>query len=304
MSTITTTTTPEIVNALTLSTIADNEQFEAIIHELLGLRTAESETARNSAETILDGTLKQALLIAKAKTLTDKLEKERRPNVEKFAELIGYSYGMARKYLDLEKAYIKAEKEGRNIDTFKELNRSVIANGKRPIYGIQAFTEYLNGMDIYRSSIAKEQEKAEAKKQKEIEKAEKEAEKEAEKAEKEAEKVASLRNSVLNISRVSMNGLISEDIQIKIHNTENINPVVLCNVRYSDLEKAFNIILNCVRKAENEISEKISEPTLKTDKELIKAGQKAVKNKEIQKIKDSQASEIALQDKIREAMLG
>lgn len=300
----TTTTTTESVNALTLCTIADNEQFTAIVHELLSLQSAESETARNSAESILDGTLKQALLIAKAKTLTDKLEKERRPNIEKFAELIGYSYGMTRKYLDLEKAYIKAEKEGRNLDTFKELNRSVIANGKRPIYGIQAFTEYLNGIDIYRSSIAKEQEKAELRKQKEIEKAEKEAEKEAEKIEKEAEKVANLRNSVLNISRVSMNGLIGEDIQIKIHNTENINPVVLCNVRYSELEKAFNIILNCVRKAENETAEKITGPTLKTDKELIKAGQKAVKNKKIQQIKDSQASKIALQDKIREAMIG
>lgn len=299
-----TTTTTESVNALTLCTIADNEQFTAIVQELLGLRNAENETARNSAEAILDGTLKQALLIAKAKTLTDKLEKDRRPNVEKFAELIGYSYGMTRKYLDLEKAYIKAEKEGRNIDTFKELNRSVIVNGKRPIYGIQAFTEYLNGIDIYRSSIAKEQEKAELRKQKEIEKAEKEAEKEAEKIEKEAEKVANLRNSVLNISRVSMNGLISEDIQIKIHNTENINPVVLCNVRHSELEKAFNIILNCVRKAESETAKKITGPTLKTDKELIKAGQKAVKNKKIQQIKDSQASKIALQDKIREAMIG
>ena len=163
---------PQCVNALTLSTIADNQTFEAIIHELQGLKKAETETAQNSAEAILDGTLKQGKLIAKAKTLTDKLEKERRPNLEKFGELIGYSFGMVRKYLDLIKAYEKAEKEGRNLESFKALNRSVIANGKRPIYGIQAFTDYLNGLDIYRSSIAKEAEKAQRKAEKEAEKAE------------------------------------------------------------------------------------------------------------------------------------
>ena len=304
MNTTTTTTTTESVNALTLCTIADNEQFAVIVSELANLRNAESETARTGAETILDGTLKQALLIAKAKTLTDKLDKEKRPNVEKFADLIGYSYGMTRKYLDLEKAYIKAETDGRDIDTFKALNRSVIANGKRPIYGIQAFTDYLNGLDIYRSSLAKEQEKAEAKKQKEQQKAEAEAEKEQAREQAEAEAVANLRNSAFTISKVSLNGLISEDIQLKIISTDNINPVVLCSARYSDLEKAFNIILNCVRKVENETAEKITAPILKTDAELIEAGQKAVKNKKIQKIKDSQAAEIALEDKIREAMLG
>jgi hypothetical protein len=295
---------PQSVNALTLSTIADNEQFASIVHELLGLRTAESETARNSAETILDSTLKQALLIAKAKTLTDKLEKERRPNVEKFAELIGYSYGMARKYLDLEKAYIKAEKEGRNIETFKELNRSVIANGKRPIYGIQAFTEYLNGLDIYRSSIAKEAEKAQRKAEKEAEKAEKEAEKEEEKKIKEAEKVNELRNSVLNISMVSMNGLIKEDIQVKIHATNNDKPVILSSVRSSELQKAFDIIINLVQKAENKAVDEISGKVLDTEKEFKAKGQKAVINKKIKALQDEQASKLALADSLREAMMG
>jgi hypothetical protein len=299
-----TTTTPEVVNALTLSTITDNEQFASIVHELLGLRTAESETARNSAETILDGTLKQALLIAKAKTLTDKLEKERRPNVEKFAELIGYSYGMARKYLDLEKAYIKAEKEGRTIETFKALNRSVIANGKRPIYGIQAFTEYLNGLDIYRSSIAKEAEKAQRKAEKEAEKAEKEAEKEEEKKIKEAEKVNELRNSVLNISMVSMNGLIKEDIQVKIHATNNDKPVILSSVRSSELQKAFDIIINLVQKAENKAVDEISGKVLDTEKEFKAKGQKAVINKKIKALQDEQASKLALADSLREAMMG
>jgi len=299
-----TTTTPEVVNALTLSTIADNEQFASIVHELLGLRTAESETARNSAETILDGTLKQALLIAKAKTLTDKLEKERRPNVEKFAELIGYSYGMARKYLDLEKAYIKAEKEGRNIETFKELNRSVIANGKRPIYGIQAFTDYLNGLDIYRSSIAKEAEKAQRKAEKEAEKAEKEAEKEEEKKIKEAEKVNELRNSVLNISMVSMNGLIKEDIQVKIHATNNDKPVILSSVRSSELQKAFDIIINLVQKAENKAVDEISGKVIDTEKEFEAKGKKAVINKKIKALQDEQASKLALADSLREAMMG
>jgi hypothetical protein len=295
---------PQSVNALTLSTIADNEQFASIVHELLGLRTAESETARNSAETILDSTLKQALLIAKAKTLTDKLEKERRPNVEKFAELSGYSYGMARKYLDLEKAYIKAEKEGRNIETFKELNRSVIANGKRPIYGIQAFTEYLNGLDIYRSSIAKEAEKAQRKAEKEAEKAEKEAEKEEEKKIKEAEKVNELRNSVLNISMVSMNGLIKEDIQVKIHATNNDKPVILSSVRSSELQKAFDIIINLVQKAENKAVDEISGKVLDTEKEFKAKGQKAVINKKIKALQDEQASKLALADSLREAMMG
>jgi len=289
MNTTTTTTTTETsVNALTLCTIADNEQFAVIVSELANLRSAESETARTGAETILDGTLKQALLIAKAKTLTDKLDKEKRPNVEKFAELVGYSYGMTRKYLDLEKAYAKAEKDGRDIDTFKALNRSVIANGKRPIYGIQAFTDYLNGLDIYRSSTAKEVEKAEAKKQKEIEKAQKEAEKEAEKVQKEAEKEANLRNSAFTISKVSMNGLINEDIQLKIISTDNINPVVLCSARYSDLEKAFNIILNCVRKIENETAEKITAPTLETNDELNLSARTALINQKAQQIKDKQ----------------
>lgn len=295
---------PQSVNALTLSTIADNEQFASIVHELLGLRTAESETAQNSAETILEGTLKQALLIAKAKTLTDKLEKERRPNVEKFSELIGYSYGMARKYLDLEKAYIKAEKEGRNIETFKELNRSVIANGKRPIYGIQAFTEYLNGLDIYRSSIAKEEEKAQRKAEKEAEKAEKEAEKEEEKKIKEAEKVNELRNSVLNISMVSMNGLIKEDIQVKIHATNNDKPVILSSVRSSELQKAFDIIINLVQKAENKAVSEISGKVLDTEKEFKAKGQKAVINKKIKALQDEQASKLALADSLREAMMG
>lgn len=295
---------PQCVNALTLSTIADNEQFASIVHELLGLRTAESETAQNSAEKILDGTLKQALLIAKAKTLTDKLEKERRPNVEKFAELIGYSYGMARKYLDLEKAYIKAEKEGRNIETFKGLNRSVIANGKRPIYGIQAFTEYLNGLDIYRSSIAKEEEKAQRKAEKEAEKKIKEAEKEEEKKIKEAEKANELRNSVLNISMVSMNGLIKEDIQVKIHATNNDKPVILSSVRSSELQKAFDIIINLVQKAENKAVSEISGKVIDTEKEFKAKGQKAVTNKKIKALQDEQASKLALADSLREAMMG
>lgn len=322
-----TTTTPEVVNALTLSSIADNEQFASIVHELLGLKKAETETAQNSAETILEGTLRQALLIAKAKTLTDKLEKERRPNVEKFAELIGYSYGMARKYLDLEKAYIKAEKEGRNIETFKELNRSVIANGKRPIYGIQAFTDYLNGLDIYRSSIAKEAEKAQRKAEKEAEKKIKEAEKEEEKKIKEAEKVNELRNSVLNISMVSMNGLIKEDIQVKIHATNNDKPIILSSVRSSELQKAFDIIINLVQKAENKAVDEISGKTIQTDEETNLSNREALINHKTQQIKDkqnkhyekkakiaqikemkkielSQAEKLAAADAIKEAMMG
>jgi len=299
-----TTTTPEVVNALTLSTIADNETFDAIVNELQGLKKAETETAQNSAETILEGTLKQGKLIAKAKQLTEKLEKVRRPNLEKFGELIGYSFGMVRKYLDLIKAYEKAEKEGRTIETFKALNRSVIANGKRPIYGIQAFTDYLNGLDIYRSSIAKEAEKAQRKAEKEAEKAEKEAEKEEEKKIKEAEKVNELRNSVLNISMVSMNGLIKEDIQVKIHATNNDKPVILSSVRSSELQKAFDIIINLVQKAENKAVDEISGKVIDTEKEFEAKGKKAVINKKIKALQDEQASKLALADSLREAMMG
>lgn len=295
---------PQCVNALTLSTIADNETFDAIVNELQGLRKAETETAQNSAETILEGTLKQGKLIAKAKQLTEKLEKERRPNLEKFGELIGYSFGMVRKYLDLIKAYEKAEKEGRTIETFKALNRSVIANGKRPIYGIQAFTDYLNGLDIYRSSIAKEAEKAQRKAEKEAEKAEKEAEKEEEKKIKEAEKVNELKNSVLNISMVSMNGLIKEDIRVKIHATNNDKPVILSSVRSSELQKAFDIIINLVQKAENKAVSEISGKVLDTEKEFKAKGQKAVINKKIKALQNEQASKLALADSLREAMMG
>jgi len=295
---------PQCVNALTLSTIADNETFDAIVHELQGLKKAETETAQNSAEAILEGTLKQGKLIAKAKTLTDKLEKERRPNLEKFGELIGYSFGMVRKYLDLIKAYEKAEKEGRNLESFKALNRSVIANGKRPIYGIQAFTDYLNGLDIYRSSIAKQEEIAQRKAQKEAEKKIKEAEKEEEKKIKEAEKLNELRNSVLNISMVSMNGLIKEDIQVKIHATNNDRPVILSSVRSSELQKAFDIIINLVQKAENKAVDEISGKVIDTEKEFKAKGQKAVINKKIKALQDEQASKLALADSLREAMMG
>ena len=295
---------PQSVNALTLSTIADSETFDAIVNELQGLKKAETETAQNSAETILEGTLKQGKLIAKAKQLTEKLEKERRPSLEKFGELIGYSFGMVRKYLDLIKAYEKAEQEGRNLESFKALNRSVIANGKRPIYGIQAFTDYLNGLDIYRSSIAKEAEKAQRKAEKEAEKAEKEAEKEEEKKIKEAEKVNELRNSVLNISMVSMNGLIKEDIQVKIHGTNNDRPVILSSVRSSELQKAFDIIINLVQKAENKAVDEISGKVIDTEKEFKAKGQKAVINKKIKALQDEQASKLALADSLREAMMG
>ena len=295
---------PQSVNALTLSTIADSETFDAIVNELQGLKKAETETAQNSAETILEGTLKQGKLIAKAKQLTEKLEKERRPSLEKFGELIGYSFGMVRKYLDLIKAYEKAEQEGRNLESFKALNRSVIANGKRPIYGIQAFTDYLNGLDIYRSSIAKEAEKAQRKAEKEAEKAEKEAEKEEEKKIKEAEKVNELRNSVLNISMVSMNGLIKEDIQVKIHGTNNDRPVILSSVRSSELQKAFDIIINLVQKAENKAVDEISGKVIDTEKEFKAKGQKAVINKKIKALQEEQASKLALADSLREAMMG
>lgn len=295
---------PKSVNALTLSTIADNETFDAIVHELQGLKNKEAEISRTNAEGILDGTLSQAKLIAKAKALTEKLEKERRPNLEKFGELIGYSFGMVRKYLDLIKAYEKAEKEGRNLESFKALNRSVIANGKRPIYGIQAFTDYLNGLDIYRSSIAKEEEKAQKRAEKEAEKAEKEAEKEEEKKIKEAEKVNELRNSVLNISMVSMNGLIKEDIQVKIHGTNNDRPVILSSVRSSELQKAFDIIINLVQKAENKAVSEISGKVIDTEKEFKAKGEKAVRNKKIKALQDEQASKLALADSLREAMMG
>jgi hypothetical protein len=291
----TTTTTAATVNALTLCTIADNEQFSFICSELANLLKSESETARTSAEAILDGTLKQAVLIAKAKTLTDKLEKERRPNVEKFSELIGYSYGMARKYLDLEKAYIKAEKEGRNVETFKELNRSVIANGKRPIYGIQAFTDYLEGKDIYAGSLAKLKEKEAQRAQKEAEKAEKEAEKEAEKAQKEAEKEASLRNSVLQISRVSMNNLIKDDIQVKIVSTETTKPIIFCSVNSSELEKAFNLILKGVKEYESKATNEMFGPIIETEEEITGKNEKALKN---------HAEKKAIEAAIREAMIG
>jgi len=292
------------VNALTLSTIADNETFDAIVNELQGLKNKEAEISRTNAEGILDGTLSQARLIAKAKALTEKLEKERRPNLEKFGELVGYSFGMVRKYLDLFKANEKAEPEGRTIESFKALNRSVIANGKRPIYGIQAFTDYLNGLDIYRSSITKEAEKAEAKKQKEAQKAEAEAEKAEAKKQAEAEAVANLRNSVLEISKVSMNGLIKEDIRVKIYSTDNINPVVISSVRVSELEKAFNLILNLAKKAEAETIAKTACKSIDTDNELAEKGQKAVINKKVQKIKNEQAAKLALAESLKEAMMG
>lgn len=320
-------TPPQSVNALTLSTIADNETFEAIVHELQGLKNKEAEINRTNAEGILDGTLSQAKLIAKAKALTEKLEKEQRPNLERFGELIGYSFGMVRKYLDLMKAYEKAEPEGRTIESFKALNRSVIANGKRPIYGIQAFTDYLNGLDIYRSSIAKQEEIAQKKAQKEAEKKIKEAEKEEEKKIKEAEKVNELRNSVLNISKVSMNGLIKEDILIKIHATNNDRPVILSSVRSSELQKAFDIIINLVQKAENKAVSEISGNTIQTEEEVNLSNREALINNKTQQIKDkqnkhyekkakiakikemklielSQAEKLAAADAIREAMMG
>ena len=113
-----------------------------------------------------------------------------------------------------------------------------------------------------------------------------------------------LRNSVLNISMVSMNGLIKEDIQVKIHGTNNDRPVILSSVRSSELQKAFDIIINLVQKAENKAVDEISGKVIDTEKEFKAKGQKAVINKKIKALQDEQASKLALADSLREAMMG